>query len=181
MYIPRNWEFGSALAKLRNFGGCLTPKPLSPHCTPLFGPVVRQTAKWMIQDRITVSIPRRDKVSLRCFSYIADLRMKFLSILTVVAHGISNGLLSWRWVLVNCGGKERLVQVGQVGEVACGTLQMFQLNTAKLIGNSFPASQNKNLHLHFKAQRINLLVTRCTNKWNIQQLYVLPTLYLCVL
>jgi hypothetical protein len=21
MYIPRNWEFGSALAKLRNFGG----------------------------------------------------------------------------------------------------------------------------------------------------------------
>jgi hypothetical protein len=26
----------------------------------------------------------------------------------------------------------------------------------------------------------NLLVTRCTNKFNIQQLYVLPTLYLCV-
>jgi hypothetical protein len=28
---------------------------------------------------------------------------------------------------------------------------------------------------------INLLVTRCTNKFNIQQWYVLPTLYLCVL
>jgi hypothetical protein len=27
---------------------------------------------------------------------------------------------------------------------------------------------------------INLLVTRCTTKFNIQQLYVLPTLYLCV-
>jgi hypothetical protein len=27
---------------------------------------------------------------------------------------------------------------------------------------------------------INLLVTRCANKFNIQQLYVLPTLYLCV-
>jgi hypothetical protein len=27
----------------------------------------------------------------------------------------------------------------------------------------------------------NLLVTRCTNKYNIQQLYVLSTLYLCVL
>jgi hypothetical protein len=26
----------------------------------------------------------------------------------------------------------------------------------------------------------NLLVTRCINKFNIQQLYVLPTLYLCV-
>jgi hypothetical protein len=25
MYIPPNWEFGSALAKLRNFGGGLTP------------------------------------------------------------------------------------------------------------------------------------------------------------
>jgi hypothetical protein len=28
---------------------------------------------------------------------------------------------------------------------------------------------------------LNLLVTRCTNKFNIQQLYVLPTLYSCVL
>jgi hypothetical protein len=27
---------------------------------------------------------------------------------------------------------------------------------------------------------INLLVTRCINKFNIQQLYVLPTLYLCI-
>jgi hypothetical protein len=27
---------------------------------------------------------------------------------------------------------------------------------------------------------LNLLVTRCSNKYNIQQLYVLPTLYLCV-
>jgi len=27
----------------------------------------------------------------------------------------------------------------------------------------------------------NLLVTWCTNRFNIQQLYVLPTLYLCVL
>jgi hypothetical protein len=26
----------------------------------------------------------------------------------------------------------------------------------------------------------NLLVTRCTNKFNIQQLYILPALYLCV-
>jgi hypothetical protein len=26
----------------------------------------------------------------------------------------------------------------------------------------------------------NLLVTRCINKFNFQQLYVLPTLYLCV-
>jgi hypothetical protein len=25
MYIPRTWEFGSALAKLRNFGGGLNP------------------------------------------------------------------------------------------------------------------------------------------------------------
>ena len=38
MYFPRNWEFGSALSKLRNFGGGLkTPTPLPPpsvrHCT----------------------------------------------------------------------------------------------------------------------------------------------------
>jgi hypothetical protein len=25
MYMPRNWEFSSALSKLQNFGGCLTP------------------------------------------------------------------------------------------------------------------------------------------------------------
>jgi hypothetical protein len=34
MYFPRNWEFGSALLKLRNFGGGLKP-PISPsvrHC-----------------------------------------------------------------------------------------------------------------------------------------------------
>jgi hypothetical protein len=30
MYIPLNWEFGSALAKLRNFGGSLTPQPPHP-------------------------------------------------------------------------------------------------------------------------------------------------------
>jgi hypothetical protein len=35
MYIPRNWEFGSALAKLRNFGGGgLKPQTL-PFGTPL--------------------------------------------------------------------------------------------------------------------------------------------------
>jgi hypothetical protein len=28
--------------------------------------------------------------------------------------------------------------------------------------------------------QINLLVTRCINKFNIQQLYALPTLHLCV-
>jgi hypothetical protein len=27
---------------------------------------------------------------------------------------------------------------------------------------------------------VNLLITRCINKFNIQQLYVLPKLYLCV-
>jgi hypothetical protein len=36
MYFPRNWEFGSALPKLRNFGGGLnTPNPPSPLGTPL--------------------------------------------------------------------------------------------------------------------------------------------------
>jgi hypothetical protein len=38
MYIPRNWEFGSALAKLQNFrGGWVdTPKPISVrHCLPV--------------------------------------------------------------------------------------------------------------------------------------------------
>jgi hypothetical protein len=29
MYIPRNWEFGSALAKLRNFVGGFEPPPTS--------------------------------------------------------------------------------------------------------------------------------------------------------
>jgi hypothetical protein len=28
MYIPWNWEFGSALPKRQNFGGVLTPPPL---------------------------------------------------------------------------------------------------------------------------------------------------------
>jgi hypothetical protein len=37
MYIPRNWEFGSALANLRNFGGGggLNPQT-TPFGTPLF-------------------------------------------------------------------------------------------------------------------------------------------------
>jgi hypothetical protein len=36
MYFPRNWEFGSVLSKLRNFGGCgvETPTP-TPLGTPL--------------------------------------------------------------------------------------------------------------------------------------------------
>jgi hypothetical protein len=36
MYIPQNWEFGSALAKLRNFGGGGGVEPLKPPVgTPL--------------------------------------------------------------------------------------------------------------------------------------------------
>jgi hypothetical protein len=38
-----------------------------------------------------------------------------------------------------------------------------------------------NRHCEHIPVTINLLVTRCTNKFNTQQLYVLPTLYLCVL
>jgi hypothetical protein len=30
MYFARNWEFGSALSKLRNFGGQLNPPPPKP-------------------------------------------------------------------------------------------------------------------------------------------------------
>jgi hypothetical protein len=33
MYFPRNWEFGSALSKLRNFGGFEPPQ--TPFGTPL--------------------------------------------------------------------------------------------------------------------------------------------------
>ena len=34
MYFPRNWEFGYALSKLRNFGGVEPPKPPPPrHAT----------------------------------------------------------------------------------------------------------------------------------------------------
>jgi uncharacterized protein YbdZ (MbtH family) len=35
MYIPRNWEFGSALAKLRNFVGWGVDPPKPPFGTPL--------------------------------------------------------------------------------------------------------------------------------------------------
>jgi hypothetical protein len=35
VYIPRNWEFGSALAKLRNFGGGGFEPPKPPFGTPL--------------------------------------------------------------------------------------------------------------------------------------------------
>jgi hypothetical protein len=49
MYVPRNWEFGSALSKLRNFGGVNAPTPLG---TPLhlsermFWGVAYSTAGW---------------------------------------------------------------------------------------------------------------------------------------
>jgi hypothetical protein len=32
MYIPRNWEFGSTLEKLRNFGGGVSKPPSVRHC-----------------------------------------------------------------------------------------------------------------------------------------------------
>jgi hypothetical protein len=43
MYFPRNWEFGSALSKLWNFGGFEPPNPLS---TPLNGTVLRLEAQF---------------------------------------------------------------------------------------------------------------------------------------
>jgi hypothetical protein len=41
---------------------------------------------------------------------------------------------------------------------------------------NFTKRKSERFHFYF-----NLLVTRCINKFNIQQLYALPTLYLCVL
>jgi hypothetical protein len=42
MYFPRNWKFGTALSKLRNFGvGGLNPYPLG---TPLVTGVLSRTA-----------------------------------------------------------------------------------------------------------------------------------------
>ena len=42
---------------------------------------------------MTAGIFRRDGVSERRLSYIADLTKKFLIVLVVVAHEIGNGLL----------------------------------------------------------------------------------------
>jgi hypothetical protein len=36
MYFPRNWEFGSALSKLQNFGGWGGVEPPTPLGTPLW-------------------------------------------------------------------------------------------------------------------------------------------------
>jgi hypothetical protein len=44
MYIPRNWEFGSALEKLRNFGGFEHPNPLR-YATPTPPPIWEALAK----------------------------------------------------------------------------------------------------------------------------------------
>jgi hypothetical protein len=41
--------------------------------------------------------------------------------------------------------------------------------------------KGKCMWIYKSLSKINLLVTRCTNKFNIQKLYVLSTLYLCVL
>jgi hypothetical protein len=38
MYIPRNWKFGQAFSKLRNFGGGLNP-PNTPLGTPVHHPM----------------------------------------------------------------------------------------------------------------------------------------------
>ena len=42
MYFPRNWEFGSALSKPRNFvgGGLNTPPPVRHWCRPLCTPAI---------------------------------------------------------------------------------------------------------------------------------------------
>jgi hypothetical protein len=37
MYFPLNWEFGSALSKLWNFGGGVNPQNLPPHYTTVMG------------------------------------------------------------------------------------------------------------------------------------------------
>jgi hypothetical protein len=44
MYIPRNWEFGSALSKLWNFGGFEPPTPLGTPLLALSYPTVFPSA-----------------------------------------------------------------------------------------------------------------------------------------
>jgi hypothetical protein len=50
MYFPRNWEFGSALSKLQNFGGGFEPPPPSRYATGrLGGPLGRSGQMWKIR------------------------------------------------------------------------------------------------------------------------------------
>jgi hypothetical protein len=52
MYIPRNWEFGSALAKLRNFGGGGGFE--SPPKTPYFGTPLLHVTKFIPKTEFTL-------------------------------------------------------------------------------------------------------------------------------
>jgi hypothetical protein len=61
--------------------------------------------------------------------------------------------------------------------IICNDIGSFdRVSLLKFFFSYFRGLRNQNLRTPW----FNLLVTRCFNKFNIQQLYVLPTLYLCV-
>ena len=65
---------------------------------------------------------------------------------------------SSNWVLVRCGGKELLVQFGNVGEVACLTVATLPMKFVQVYRKLiFHLTKKKTLHLLLKDQRITVV------------------------
>jgi hypothetical protein len=111
MYIPRNWEFGSALAKLRNFEGGLNPSTPSPlrYTTASFYQAVlslisrkydkrfshwHQTAYRLTDTRLVTDIRPTDRHSFSHWHQTADnFSLKHLSDLTWFM--LSDSVFKW--------------------------------------------------------------------------------------
>jgi hypothetical protein len=75
----------------------------------------------------------------------------------------------------------RLLMSQLTNKIQTTPLNLLRQKTGRLPGTCRSSPQRDRTSHFLRVQCPSLLlVTRCTNKYNIQQLYVLPTLYLCV-
>jgi hypothetical protein len=69
MYFPRNWEFGSALSKLQNFGGGGVEPPKPPFGTPLYSGIIISHYIIILWDHRRICSPSLTETSL-CGAYL---------------------------------------------------------------------------------------------------------------
>jgi hypothetical protein len=76
MYFPRNWEFGSALSKLQNFGGVWTPPP------PLDTPLESLTVHIVCDTFLSEVLHNSTKINQVKQYFSVDLWLSLLSFIT---------------------------------------------------------------------------------------------------
>jgi hypothetical protein len=92
MYIPRNWEFGSALSKLRNFGGWGGLNPLTPRYATALQSVACQAAVRQLCDTAHIEITSLFVQQAGVLKVAEKRKVRAVLVKAIKVHGWRSGV-----------------------------------------------------------------------------------------